>query len=381
MHLVAIASTANMGGAEASLIELIRRLNRKICVSVVLPADGELRICCEQAGLEVRIVPWPESLAKIGESSMVRSLLRISTVFHVMKTIRALRACLREMNADLVITNGLKAHMLGALACRSERLLLWYLREGLERRGKTAALLKILWKHSSGGIAISDYVKRSWRRVTGEKPITVIYNIVEQAAFADAPCPPDLKKEMGEIWFCVIGALTPIKGQDVFIEAASRLRLPQARFLIAGTNFYESESREFEDSLRELVKRLALTEQVSFLGFRKDVTSLLKVTDVLVQPNRGPEGLGRAVLEAMAAGVPVVTPDRWGPAEIVQQAGSGLMFEAGNTEQLARQMLRLAADPALRRQFGSAGRAWVEKNLVPEELVQKFETFISERTF
>jgi glycosyltransferase involved in cell wall biosynthesis len=376
MHLVSIASAANAGGAEISLLELLRRLNPQIKVSVILPKDGTFHAMCKSAGLDVHNLHWPEVLTRIGEGSMRSSLARLSTATEVMRGIRSLRDQLREMGADVVLTNGLKAHMFGALACRSEYVLLWYLRESMERRANSRRILKTLSRFCNGGIAISDYVKNSWQNVIRNKPVTVIYNIVDVPSFDHAADPSDMTKKTEEVWFSVIGALTPIKGQDVFIKAASLARLPDARYLIVGTNFYESESQQFELNLRQQVEELGLTGQVRFLGFRNDIPSLLKFTDVVVQPNRGPEGLGRGVLESMVAGVPVIAVNQWGPAEILKQSGSGLLFGVGDAEALACHMRRLAADPGLRSRLGNDGRAWTARHLVPEELVQRFEQFV-----
>ena len=379
MHFVAINPSSAAGGAEISLLELLRRLRHNARVSVILPADGEFRKSCEEAGIQVHILEWPERLIKIGETSMLSSLSRISTASAILRTARALRTCLRQLQPDVVLSNGLKAHMLGALACRSDYLLVWYLREGLERRKKSAVLLKLLSRYCRCSIAISEYVMNSWCKVTRQRPVKVIYNIVDLAAFANAPCPADLAKNPEEIWFCVIGALTPIKGQDLFIDAAARVipRMPNARFLIAGTNFYESESDDFERLLKERVTELGLTDRVWLLGHRTDIPSLLNLVDVVVQPSRSAEGLGRTVLEAMAAGVSVISVDQWGPAEIVKQAGSGLVFEAGNVRSLSNVMMQLAQDAALRAQFGTAGRCWIRQHLNPDDLVREFEGFIN----
>src|SRR5205823_560225 len=132
--------------------------------------------------------------------------------------------------------------------------LLWYLRESLEGRANSRRILKALSRFCNGCVAISEYVKNSWQKVIQNKPVTVIYNIVDIASFDVGPGLPDLEKKSDEIWFCVIGALTPIKGQDVFIRAALLARLPTARYLIVGANFYENESQEFELALRQQVE-------------------------------------------------------------------------------------------------------------------------------
>ncbi len=99
-----------------------------------------------------------------------------------------------------------------------------------------------------------------------------------------------------------------------------------------------------------------LGDRVKFLGFRSDVPAVLSQLDVLVQPNRGPEGLGRSVLEAMACGVPVIAVDKWGPAELVQDGHSGLLFPPLDTEQLAAHMLTLGRDGSLRKTMGTRGQ-------------------------
>jgi L-malate glycosyltransferase len=94
--------------------------------------------------------------------------------------------------------------------------------------------------------------------------------------------------------------------------------------------------------------------------------------DVLVQPKRGPEGLGRALLEAMACAVPVVAIDRWGPAEIVRHGETGLLAPDGNVSVLAAHMEALGRDPALRRRLGDGGRAWILAHLDRADLAARF---------
>jgi glycosyltransferase involved in cell wall biosynthesis len=105
--------------------------------------------------------------------------------------------------------------------------------------------------------------------------------------------------------------------------------------------------------------------------------SVFSQLDVLVHPNRGPEGLGRSVLEAMACGVPVIAVNKWGPAELIDDSLSGLLFTPMDTEQLTAHMLTLGESKSLRSTMGNRGRDWIQRNLVAAELAKKFDRFLT----
>jgi glycosyltransferase involved in cell wall biosynthesis len=98
---------------------------------------------------------------------------------------------------------------------------------------------------------------------------------------------------------------------------------------------------------------------------------------VLVQPNRGPEGLGRSVLEAMACGVPVIAVNKWGPAEVIDDSSSGLLFAPLDTKQLAAHMLTLGESASMRKTMGKLGHEWIHRNLVATELAGKLDRILS----
>ena len=130
----------------------------------------------------------------------------------------------------------------------------------------------------------------------------------------------------------------------------------------------------------ELLQRRShdsLGDRVRFLGFRSDVPAVLSRLDVLVQPNRGPEGLGRSLLEAMACAVPVIAVDKWGPAELVQHGETGLSFPPLDDERLAAHMLTLGKDETLRKIMGRLGHDWIHRNLVSRKLAGQLEQVLS----
>jgi glycosyltransferase involved in cell wall biosynthesis len=101
------------------------------------------------------------------------------------------------------------------------------------------------------------------------------------------------------------------------------------------------------------------------------------VLDVVVQPNRGPEGLGRSMLEAMSAGVPVIAVDRWGPAEIVADGDTGLLTPWMDVEALSERMLRLARDHTLRRRLATNAEAWLTARIDPQAIAGEFRAIMN----
>ncbi|MFZ0687106.1 MAG: glycosyltransferase family 4 protein, partial [Terriglobales bacterium] len=231
-------------------------------------------------------------------------------------------------------------------------------------------------------ICISRYVAAQFREyVSPSVPAHEIYNIVDLGRFHPEALPPaDLPKQPGEVWFGIVGAITPLKGQDIFLDAAERVlsEIPNAVFAVVGNNPYVTEAGlSYEERLRDRVRNSTLRERVKFLGFRNDVPEILSQLDVLVQPNRGPEGLGRSVLEAMACAVPVIAVNQWGPAELVEDGKSGLLFAPLATEQLAFHMISLGRNESLRKTMGQRGYDWIQLNLVAEDLAEKFDSAVA----
>jgi glycosyltransferase involved in cell wall biosynthesis len=140
------------------------------------------------------------------------------------------------------------------------------------------------------------------------------------------------------------------KGHEVLLRAWPELvrRVPSTALLCFGRG-------PLRASLERLVARLDLSRCVRFVGFRDDLAELLPGLDVLVHP-AAREGLGVAVLEAMACAVPVVATAVGGVVDAVSDGAEGVLVAVGDGPALVAAIERLAGDAALRRRMGSAGR-------------------------
>jgi len=290
---------------------------------------------------------------------------------------------MERLSPDVVVTNGIKPHFVGSLAAgrRPRWPVIWYLRDSLDGRALSRRLFSRVSGRVRGAVAISNYIAADARTYLDPSiPVSVIYNIVdlsEQVQGHATPLPP---KAHDSIWFATIGALTPLKGQDLFLRAAVRVsaELPEARFLVVGSASYQTETHlKYDDHLKQLTSELGLSEKVLFLGHRGDVAALLEQIDVVVQPNRGPEGFGRSVAEAMAAGIPVVASDGWGLAELVDDGSTGWLVPTENIDRLAHRMIITGSDRELRHRLGANGRARARKSFSQAQSAHEFHQLIT----
>jgi glycosyltransferase involved in cell wall biosynthesis len=161
-----------------------------------------------------------------------------------------------------------------------------------------------------------------------------------------------------------VGALVGHKGQRFLIDAMPLVmrRVPDARLVIFGEG-------ELRPLLEKQVKHLSLDKHVLLPGFREDVLAVVKSADVFVMSSLT-EGLGSAVLDAMAMALPVVGTLAGGIPEAVVPEQTGLLVPPGQPEPLADAIVRLLEDPDLRRRMGAAGQQRVRDHFDVDHLVE-----------
>jgi glycosyltransferase involved in cell wall biosynthesis len=156
----------------------------------------------------------------------------------------------------------------------------------------------------------------------------------------------------------LVGRISPWKGQELFLRAFARAfpdGTEQAR-LVGGALFGEE---DLVASLEDLSAALGITDRVTFVGHVRDVPAELAKLDILVHASTIPEPFGQVVVEAMAAGVPVVAADAGGPSEVVTDGVDGLLYPMGDVDALAERLGQLASDPTLRAELVAQGHRTV----------------------
>ena len=205
-------------------------------------------------------------------------------------------------------------------------------------------------------VAVSDDLKQFIVRRVGvaDHRVSVIYNGVDMPA----PAPTeqlgalrrDLRLDEYDHVIGTVGSLYEVKGHAHLIRALPGIlkACPRTLLLLAGRG-------ELEQALRAEVSARHLDAHVRFLGFRGDVAALLSLFDVFVLPSIS-EGLSMALLEAMAAGRPVVATRVGGNSELVLDGETGFLIDAASPESISDRVVRVLRDGEGAARMGERGR-------------------------
>lgn len=196
--------------------------------------------------------------------------------------------------------------------------------------------------------------------------VSVLYNGFDVEAFDRAPSTPLVEREPGVVVIGTAGRLTEQKGHTYLLQALELLRSRGARvrLLVAGTG-------ELHDALAREVAGRGLGDCVHFLGFVEEMRRFYASLDLFVLPSLW-EGFGYALVEAMAACLPVVAFDVSSNPEILEGGATGRLARVGDEADLAAKIHELAQDATARAQLGERGRRRV---LEVFELERCFERF------
>jgi len=204
-------------------------------------------------------------------------------------------------------------------------------------------------------VAISCSVAKTLEDVgVARERISVIPSSVRMEEVEDQEASLTTRSELGlsEKDFVIlnVGSLSKEKGQEKILDVARALRgeIPRAKFVVAG-------SGRLRARMEKRARELGIEDRVRFLGFREDVSRLMRLADVFLFPSES-EGLGTSLLEAMAAGLPVVASRTGGISEVVAEGVTGLLVEAHDVGAMSEAIIRLAGNSELAREMGAKAR-------------------------
>jgi glycosyltransferase involved in cell wall biosynthesis len=265
----------------------------------------------------------------------------------------ALIKLLRKEKYDLVVTHLWFANVIGRIAARIAsvpRILSF--EHNVYDSVKTWRQFfadRVLQYISSDIIAVSNAVKESLiRHGIAAGRIAVVANGIDLQRYRDAtPMAIDRKEEFTYLF---VGRLVRQKGVDTLLSAFAKLK--NGLLVITGDGVDRA-------ALEKQSETLGISRRVRFLGVRDNVPSLMKEADCFVLPSRW-EGMGIVLVEAMAAGCPVVVSDFQAARDIIEDGVSGLIVPIDNVEELAAAMQRMT-DPALRARFVEVGSRSAER--------------------
>ena len=239
---------------------------------------------------------------------------------------------------------------------------------------------RIILRNASAVIAVSEPVARALRagKVVPEGAVRVVHNGVAVERFERVSRTldrDDYRRRLGLGAAQVVGAvgeLSEVKGQEDFVRAAQLVAREDGavEFLVVGGD--ASRGGKNRARIESLVSELGLAGRVHLLGRREDVAEVLSCLDVFVSPSRA-EGFGLAIVEAMAAGAPVVATATDGAREVIADGESGLLVPSRDPAALASAVLRLLRDEGLRSRLAEAAGLRARERWSLERMVAETE--------
>jgi len=349
---------AEMGGAEFSLFETLKNIDKdNFDVSVILGCEGPFRKNLEEEGLKVKVLNLPKNILSLKRSTDKNNSIKSFTkaIFDLFVSKKLIKEGLNKEKPDLLIFNTVKSACLGSSVANKLGIkTAWIVRDMLTKdffKRFYLNVIRFLTRKVSKVICISNCVKEAYSSLDylSNKDISVLY----VGILYDGLTLPKLKKvsNLNPV-ISLIGRLEPWKGQDVFIKAAAILlrKNPKISFLIVGSPLFER--GDYENKCKELVKSLDIEKNVSFLGFRKDVSEIISSSDLVIHSSIKPEPFGRVIVEAMACGTPVIATNIGGPKEIITNNKNGVLIEPNNPKLLAETILNLLKDKKKMKELG-----------------------------
>src|ERR1700761_6045928 len=248
----------------------------------------------------------------------------------------------------------------------SSAKLIWSRRDmGILRTGKHHTAYRLMASAPDRVFAVSEQVRRHCIDVDGIKPsrVQTIYNGLDLTDWSAAS---SAAKNEGEALVTTVGNIRRVKGHDVFVRAAASVagRFPAATFSIAGDVL----EPDYFAELQTLVRDLNLSGRLRFAGGLKNLREHLASAEIFVLPSRS-EGFSNAIVEAMAASLPVVATNVGGNAEAVQDGVSGGIVPPEDSAALAAAIVHLLSDPAKARQMGAEGKRLVAEKFTTEAMM------------
>lgn len=358
------------GGAEEMLDAFLRGFD---------PARIEASVACLAPG------PFSDELVAAGHRVRMIDAGRMRQPHRYTQAVRALARVARHH--DLVCSWQVKGHYYGTPAARlARRPAIWWDHGIRPKRGEQLAFAGgTIPKALRATLVLTSSRAAAARHA---RAIAIHPGIdVERFASARAAQRETMRSSFGvsadQPLVGIVGRLQPWKGQHIFLRAAARVasRYPAARFLIAG-DALGGFSAGYPAELRSLAADLGIADRVIFAGARTDVPAVLAALDVFVHASVE-EPFGIVIVEALAAGVPVVATRGGGVGEIVTDGTDGFLIECGDDEQMAGRIGAVLSDAALASRVSAAGQDRARAAFTAQRMVEQFsvvlERFASRR--
>lgn len=394
MRISCLSVSDQLGGSEvalAGMVMALERLRPEWQFQIILPGDGPLRERLRQTRAICSVVPMPAAVSRLGEWAAVqdgwRAASQVALGIKLCGTAAALPKyeshlgrAISEFRPNVVHTNGLKAHVLGARLRTCDAALVWHLHEYISRRRLTRWLLSRYGSRCSAIVANSASVAEDvTNSIRPPCAVHVVPNTVDVNVFSAGGASIDLDRLAGlpgaPVNVTRVGLVATYgrwKGHAVFLDALRQLasRLSIRGYIIGGPIYDTARSQLTRRELEAMIHSRGLDECVGLTGFVESAPAM-RALDIIVHASTEPEPSGLVIAEAMACGKAVITTGYGGAAELIADGQNALVAAAGQSTALVEAIAKLANDPSLRAEIGQRARETACVKFAPETIASQ----------
>ena len=358
-RILFLGHSAALSGAELFLTGMLARA-RDLDPVVLLFEDGPLVAHLRSLGVETSVCPMPRTLDSVSQAGWGEADA-LAVVRRLPGFARRLHRAVRDSGAVALHTNSAKAHVVTAAVARPARLpvaMHVHDRIAVDSYGRANRVALHASAAAARTVLVNSETTRASLRPREHRRAHVVPCPVEVH-----PLPPGQagravrSGRTDAVSVALVGRVSPWKGQHEAIRAvAAAAAAPtpvRVDLHLYGAPLFERD-QEYAREARALAERLGVADRVHEHGHVSDVTTAMRSHDVVLHASTRPEPFGQVLVEAMAAGLPVLAADRGGPSELLAHGTSGWLYRLGDVEAMTRGLLTLAADPALRDRLAAA---------------------------
>jgi L-malate glycosyltransferase len=371
VNVLYVNHTGVVSGGERSLLGLLGALPADVRALVASPRGG-LWDELERLRIPTTAITGTAGSLRLHPLHTPQALAELS-----LAALQVSRAA-RRHRAELVHANSIRAGIVLAGARVSRAAKVVHVRDCLPAGPVSTATMRLIAASATTVVANSRYTADSVRALAPRARVEVVHNAVDLQRWDPARIDrARARGALGEagtrrVLLGVVAQLSPWKGQDTAIEALRLLSAEgiDAHLLLIGSAKFVARATRFDNEayvarLRTLIADAGLEDRVSWLGEREDVPELVRALDILLLPS-WEEPFGRALVEAMALGVPVVSTNVGGPPEIVEDGREGFLVGPRDPAAWAASIRRIAENATLASEMGHAGRLRVKQSFTVE---------------
>ena len=328
-RLLLLHSSNDLYGASKIFLQLIDLfLSKDFNIHVVLPEKGKLDDFLNQKDIKV-------SYNELGvlRKKYLNPLGLVNRFVSNIKAIKFLSNYIKIHSIDLVYTNT-STILCGGIAAKKNGIYSLFHVHEIPKGNWLYEFFsgKIINRISHKVLAVSNSVKNHWLKYINEFKIERVYNGIEYKKMNSII---KLDKEKDDFVITSVARLIPYKGHMYLIEIADQLikKSSKFKFLIVGDTLPSYSS--YEKSLKQKVKDLGLENNIKFLGFRNDVSSILKQSDLFIHPAISPDPLPTVLFESLKNDLPTVATNLGGAIEILDNGNNGLLIPYNDKKKAA----------------------------------------------